>query len=112
LRRYAEDLPDYERVDRDVRVTMQSGLEADCDHSEALLVVGEQAIGGDGGSLTGILCTGGVDADLLRRVLGRLHAESITVEAAGVGDVAMVVVVGRRDGPNALRAIEATTAAV
>ena len=44
--------------------------------------------------------------DALRSVLGRLATEGIAVEAAGVGDEALIVVVGRRDGPDALRAVE------
>lgn len=105
LRRYAEDLPDYATPGGDAAVSMRRGLGAG-DPADASLVVGETALEPDAGSLTGLLATGDVDALALRTVLGRLATEGIDVEAAAVGGDALVVVVGGRDGPDALRAVE------
>lgn len=108
LRRYAEDLPDYDRAGRDARVNMQSGVGVadDGDVDDALLVVGETALLPDAGSLTAILGTGEVDAPALGHVLNHLSTEDIDVEAAGVGTETLVVTVGRRAGPDAVRAVE------
>jgi hypothetical protein len=105
LRRYAEDLPDYEAPTRGAAVSMRRGL-GDGDPEAALLVVGETALVPDAGSLTGLLATGDVDAAALRVVLGRLDTADIGVEAAAVGEDALVVVVAGREGPDALRAVE------
>jgi hypothetical protein len=48
-----------------------------------------------------------VDRGVLRRVLGRLETAGIDVEAAGVTEDALVVVVERRVGADAIRAVEA-----
>lgn len=117
LRRYAEDLPAYATESHDARVTMQSGLAEAADEGEdgggsPLLSVNGGGYAVDGGSLTGVLATGGVDAAALRSVLGRLAAAGVTPEAAGVAGDALVVVVGRRDGPDAVRAVEAALEAV
>ena len=105
LRRYADDLPAYDPPERTAAVSMESGLGAG-DPEAALVVVGDTALVPGAGSLTGLLATGDVDAKALRSVLGRLATEGIAVEAAGVGNEALVVVVDRRDGPDALRAVE------
>lgn len=107
LRRYAEELPDRESHSGDVRVTMQSGVGPTEDPSEALLVVGDTALAASSGDLTAAVATGDADVSLLRRALGRFAAEDIAVEAAGVGEKSLVVVVGRRDGPDAIRTLEA-----
>jgi hypothetical protein len=125
LRRYAEDLPARATERRDARVTMQSGLtaiggredagnrkrERDGDGEAAgerpLLSVNGNGYAANGGSLTGVQATGGVDAAALRTVLNRLSVAEVTPEAAGVAGDALVVVVERRDGPDAVRAIEA-----
>jgi hypothetical protein len=115
LRRYAEDLPGYATEGRGARVTMQSGLSKDAtgDGDESpLLSVNGSGYAADGGSLTGVLATGDVDAPALRAVLGRLDAADVTPEAAAVAGGALVVVVGRRDGPDAVRAVEAALEAV
>ncbi|MFB6142596.1 MAG: hypothetical protein ABEJ30_04555 [Halorientalis sp.] len=104
LRRYAEDLPAYEPPTADARVTMQSGLAETAE--DPLLVVGDSTYGPDGGSLTAVLATGEVDATALARVLGRLRAEEVPVEAAGVAGASLLVVVGRREGADALRTVE------
>lgn len=107
LRRYAEDLPAFEAEPRDARVTMRSGLGPvdDADPEDAVLAVGDSAFA-DGGSLTGVLATGAVDPAALGHVLSRFAVEDIDPEAAGVAGDALVVVVGRRDGPDAVRVVE------
>ncbi|MFB6164232.1 MAG: hypothetical protein ABEJ31_03645 [Haloarculaceae archaeon] len=108
LRRYAEELPDPTERDRSLRVTMHSGVGPVEATEEALLVVGDTAFAADGGDATAVVATGDVDADLLARVLGQCSAADVAVEAAGIGADALVLVVGRRDGPDAVRLIEAT----
>ncbi len=104
LNRFADDLPPYSASERDARVTMQSGLgESDDD---PLLVVGENGFSPDSGSLTGVLATGDVGAMALSHVLARLATEGIDVVAAAVSEESLVVVVGRRDGANAVRMVE------
>jgi hypothetical protein len=105
LRRFAEDLPDYERPGSDPPVSMQSGL-GEGDPADALLVVGDLALVPDAGSLTAITAGGDADAGALRQVLGRLETAEVAVEAAAVGGGSLVVVVGRHDGPDAVRAVE------
>lgn len=109
LRRYAADLPAYDPAGRDARVAMKSGLgkiEASEDADEALLTVGEMAFATGAGSLTGLLVTGDVDATTLRHVLGALAADEIAIEAAGVTEAALLVVVSRRAGADAVRVVE------
>lgn len=112
LRRYGEDLPERETSARDVRVTMQSGLGGGDDTENALLAVGGTALVPNGGSLTGVLATGAVEARALSRVLDRLTVEGVAVEAAGVAGDALVVVTGRKDGPDAVRITEQSLSAV
>lgn len=110
LRRYADDRDEYATESREVRVTMESGLgRVDGD---GLLVVNGVGFEPGEGSLTGVLATGEVDAAALGVVLGRLATEETPVEAAGVAGDGLLVVVGRRDGPDALRAVEAALDAV
>lgn len=112
LRRYAEELPDREIESRNARVTMQSGLAiVDETTEDGILAIGGNAIV-DGGSLTGVLATGEVDAAALAQVCSRLAIEGIDVEAAGVAGDALVVVVGRRAGPDAVRIVEDALSAV
>jgi hypothetical protein len=120
LRRYAADL-DPPGVDADARVTMQSGVgpvdasegadrsgngDGDGDDGDGLLSVGG-ATYADGGDLTAVVASGGVDARALEAALGRLRTAGVAVEATGVADGELVVLVGRRDGAAALRAVEA-----
>jgi hypothetical protein len=110
LRRYAADLPASDPESRQVAVRMHSGVgwvEAGSE-ADPLLSVGATGFSPavEGGRLTAVVATGAVDADALASVLGRLAAEEISVEAAGVGDDSLVVVVGRRDGAGAVRAVE------
>ncbi|WP_335999454.1 DUF7523 family protein [Halorientalis halophila] len=114
LRRYAEDLPDYDAAGADARVNMKSGLGAvDADQeTDAMLTVGDTALVPDGGTLTGVLATGDVDATSLAHVLNHLRAEDVAVTAAGVAGDALLVVVERRAGADALRAVEAALSTV
>ena len=126
LRRYTENLPEYETAPREARVTMRSGLgiesggdsesheigdEDDRNGGDALLAVGGVALV-DGGSLTGVLVVGDVDARALAAALDRLAVVDVAVVAAGVAGEAMVVAVERRDGPDAVRIVEDALSAV
>lgn len=112
LRRYAEELPDRDPPEGSTRVTMHSGLGVRDSGSDGvsggLLTVGETPYVRGAGSLTAVAATGDVDARSLARVLGRLEAEDVAVDAAGVADGHLVVVVERRDGPDAVRFVEDT----
>lgn len=107
LRRYADELPDYEEDARRASVSMQSGigeLEGGAGDDPLLSVNGTAY--GDGGELTALVGTGDVDASVLSTVLHRLSADDVTPEAAGIAGDAFVVIVGRREGAKAIRAIE------
>jgi hypothetical protein len=110
LRRFAADLPPYDPESRQAAVRMQSGVGRVDAESEVdpLLSVSDAGFSPavEGGRLTAVVASGAVDADALASVLGRLAAGEIPVEAAGVGEDSLVVVVGRRDGPGAVRAVE------
>jgi hypothetical protein len=107
LRRYADELNDDNADDANARVEMRSGLGPVDDREEALLCVGSAAYG-DGGSLTGIIARGEVSSAVLATVLDRFRIEDIDVETASVGGDSLVVLVERRDGPTALRLVEAS----
>ena len=111
LRRYADELPAAETDSRDVRVRMESGigpLEGGAKAEDALVTVGGTAIGPCGGDRTAIVAAGDVDAAALADVLSRLAVDGISPIAAGVGGDAMVLVVDRLAGADALRAVEDT----
>ena len=108
LRRYADELPAYDEESRRASVSMHSGIglvDEDTTNDEPLLSINGTAYG-DGGKLTALLGSGDVDATVLSTVLHRLAADDIVPEAAGVADDALVIVVGRREGATAIRAIE------
>jgi len=124
LRRFEDDLPDPDADPREVTVRMRSGVgsadsgdrdsDDDADAAEAgereadpLVSVDGERILRAGGRLTAILVDGDVDARALSAVLGRLAAENVVVDAAGVAGDRLVVVVPRADGANALRLVEA-----
>ncbi|KOX91540.1 hypothetical protein AMS69_18160 [Haloarcula rubripromontorii] len=110
LRRFAEELDDDPAHESDARVSMKSGLgrvESLDAESAIALQVGDAAYAEDAGSLTGIVATGDLSPPALAEVLGRLRAADISVDAAGVTEDALVVVVSRRSGPDALRVVEA-----
>lgn len=111
LRRYAEELAALPAPSADARVTMQSRLGPTENVEDALLVVGGTGLAPGEGSLTGVFAqpTGdgeGAGPRALGAVLARLDAEAVPVEAAGAAGGSLVVVVGRRDGPDALRLVE------
>jgi hypothetical protein len=112
LRRYADELPTYETEGRETRVTMQSGLGHAADPEDALLVVGDSALGPTGGSLRGVLATGDVGPAALATVLRRLSTADVPVEAAGTAGDALLVVVDRRAGADAVRTVEDAVEAV
>lgn len=114
LRRFAEDLPDRTVADRDVRVTMESGLGTvdGAEGGDALLAVGGTGLARGEGDLTALLATGDVDPAALAWVLDRLLAEEVAVAAAGGANDALVIAVSRRSGPDALRVVEDALAAV
>jgi hypothetical protein len=106
LRRYADDLPDRDPPDADATVRMESGLGSVDDAADALLSVAGAGFAPGTGSLTGVVASGEVGAAALARALGVLDARDVTVEAAGVAGGGLAVVVVRRDGPDAVRAVE------
>jgi hypothetical protein len=109
LRRYADDLADYEPPipEGRVRVNMQSGLGPTEDPDEALFRVADTLLAPGGGDLTAVTATGdGVDPVTLAHVVTRLDAEGVAVGAAGATDGVLLVTVNRRDGPDALRYVE------
>jgi hypothetical protein len=108
LRRFAEELPTDQRQHTSASVTMHSGL-GRTDDDAPLLAVGETCFTEGAGSLTGIVATGDLTAAVLGDVVGRFRAAEITVEAAGVTDDTLVVVVERRAGPEAVQIVEDTT---
>ncbi|EMA09101.1 hypothetical protein SAMN05443574_11811 [Haloarcula vallismortis] len=111
LRRFAEELPADSAHDSDARVSMQSGLgrvESTDAESAIVLQIGDTAFAEDAGSLTGVVAAGDLASAALAEVLGRLRATDVAVKAAAVTDNALVVVVSRRAGPDALRIVEAT----
>jgi hypothetical protein len=103
VRRYGEDLENYDADDRDAPVSMQSGVSP---ADDGLLSVSGQAYAPCEGSLTALVATGDVDTRALAAALDRLHAADVEPDAAGVADDALVLVVERRDGANALRIVE------
>jgi hypothetical protein len=113
LRRFAEDLPDREPGERDVRVTMESGVGVvEGAGADAVLSVGGAAVSSGGDDCTGVLATGDVDPAALAWTLDRLLAAEVGVEAAGVAGDALLVAVPRREGADALRVVEAALAGV
>lgn len=111
LRRYAQELPDRASSDRQVTVTMQSGLVAAAEDN-GLLSVNGHGFAQDDGDLTGVLATGDLDPTALRHALGRLETAGIVPVAAGVADRALCIIVDRRDGPGTVQAVESALEAV
>lgn len=105
LRRYAETLDPVETTARSVTVRMRSGVGLEGVGDEVLLQVGDTTVGPEG-DLTAIIATGEVDAEALAVVLARLAVEDRLPEVAAVGQDTLLVVVGRRQGADALRLVE------
>ncbi|WP_254523622.1 DUF7523 family protein [Natrinema caseinilyticum] len=116
LRRYADELPAYETESRDVRVRMESGIGplegaengpgTERSSEDTLVAVGDNTFGPVDGDRTAILASGDVDPAGLAAALERLSQEGISPDAAAVSHETLIVVVGRREGANALRAVE------
>ena len=108
LRRFADELPAYTSDERPVRLSMESGLTETTDpgDADALFALSGTGFVADGGPLTGVLATGKVDGAALASVLERLRLVGSTPVAAGVAGESLLVVVSRRAGADALRAVE------
>jgi len=85
---------------------MESGMGRAEGAADALLVLGDAALAPTGGSMTGVLATGDVDAGALSAVLRRLATTGVEVEAAAVAGDALLVAVERRAGADAVRTVE------
>jgi len=105
LRRYGKELRPREDQAVDARVSMESNL-GRSEESSSLLRVGSAGYEPGEGNATAIVASGNVAARSLRAVLGRCETAEIPVDAAAVAGETLVVVVDRRDGPDALRAVE------
>ena len=106
LRRYAGELDEYDPTERRVSVSMRSNVGVVGGDEDGILRVGADAFAADGGDLTAVVATGEVDARSLEAVLGRLRTADISVVAAAGTEGHLAVVVGRRAGPDAIRAVE------
>ncbi|RDI70853.1 DUF7523 family protein [Halopelagius longus] len=112
LRRFADDLPDLTTEYRDATVRMRSGVglagedveAADAD-DRVVTVGGVEMVAADG-PMTALVAKGDVDARALSAAVDRLAAEDVVVDAAGVADDELAIVVPRREGANALRIVE------
>lgn len=105
LRRFADDLENYEPATGRPSVRMERGF-GPGEPGDAPLVIGDQALAPDAGSATAIVARGEVSGGVLARVLGCLEAATIEVEAAAVGSDTLWVIVDGRAGPDALRVVE------
>lgn len=112
LRRFADDLPAYERSERDARVTMQRRVGiVEAPHPDSLLRLGDVGVAPDG-RFTAIAADGDVAADDLGAVCRRLAADGIAVEAVAGVEGRLTVVVDGDDAVDALRIVEAAVEAV
>ena len=118
LRRFREDLPPHATASRRATVSMRSGVglaagegSSDASAGEPLLRGGDAALVPEGDH-TAIVATGDVDAAALAAALRRRPVRDVDVAAAGVAGDALVCVVGRRDGPDAVRVVEGALDAV
>lgn len=105
LRRYAEELDDYEPQNGRSSVSMRSGV-GPVEDGEGLLSVGEATFAADGGEHTAIVATGTFEAAILGEILGRFRTAEIDVAAAAAAQGSATVVVNRRAGPDAVRIVE------
>jgi hypothetical protein len=88
---------------------MKSGLDptdGGTANGEELLRVGDRGYAAGTGSLTAVLATGDPGPRTLERALGRLRTHDVDVEAAGVANGTLLIVVARRDGADAVRLVE------
>ncbi|MEF8776183.1 MAG: hypothetical protein V5A43_06735 [Haloarculaceae archaeon] len=105
LRRFGDDLDEYDPATGRARVRMERGF-GPVEGDDAPLVIGDLALAPDAGSATALVAHGEVSAGALARVLGCLEAAGVEVDAAAVGSDTLWVVVHGRDGPDALRVVE------
>jgi hypothetical protein len=113
LRRYADELDPLgtESIDAPVRMQRGVGLVDDPEpDADVVLAVGERRVVRDG-DMTAVRADG-VDTAALEHVLARLRTSSVVVDAAGVVDGELVVVVPRRQGATALRVVESALVSV
>jgi len=104
LRRFANDLEEPSPVDRRISVRLRRG---DVDDAlDSAVTAGEASDG-----LAAIEVSGEIDADALERVLARLRAEDVAVEAAAVAGDSLTVAVPARAGADGLRLVEAALGA-
>ena len=105
LRRYSGQLEEYDSPGRRASVSMRSNVGV-TDDGGGLLRVGDDAFAVDDGDLTAVMATGEVDTRSLGAVLERLRTAEIEAVAAAGTEGHLTVVVGRRAGPDAVRAVE------
>lgn len=119
LRRFAEELESPSAPSTRASVRLHRGVAVGddppdgggpggaegADPSESLLSVGDRLVV-DGGSLSALEARGELAVASLERVLGRLRAGGVDVEAAGAATDGLVVVVPQRAGADALRIVE------
>ncbi|MFB6299245.1 MAG: hypothetical protein ABEH65_03190 [Halobacteriales archaeon] len=108
LRRFAEELSDYTLEDRTVRVRMRRGI--DDAAAESLLAIDDVSHLTD--EQTALIASGDVDPNGAAVAIRRLAVADISVHAAGVTADRVVVLVPTADGPEALRIVEESLAAV
>ncbi|QAU12931.1 hypothetical protein EKH57_09465 [Halorubrum sp. BOL3-1] len=113
LRRFREELPPHATEDRTAVVSMRSGvgLTDSPEGDSPLLRVADAGVVPEGDH-TAVAATGDVDAAALAAVIRRLTLRNVEIAAAGVAGDALVCVVGRPDGPDAVRTVEAALDAV
>jgi hypothetical protein len=108
LRRYADELDPPTKRTVEAPVRMQSGVglaDGPMDDAETVVAVGDRRVA-RGGDTTAVRAAGDLGATALGTVLARLRASSVLVDAAGVVDGELVVVVPRRQGATALQVVE------
>ncbi|MXR42041.1 hypothetical protein GRX01_11920 [Halobaculum sp. WSA2] len=90
-----------------VDAAARDGSDAEGDDADPVLAVGGTEYAADAGDATAVVAVGDVGPRALERVLGRLRTAGVDADAAGVTPSGLAVVVGRRAGADALRAVEA-----
>lgn len=107
LRRYADELPEYQVRSVRASVSMRSGVgPVDDETNEDPLFSIDGLQYGSGGESTALVASGDVDTTALGAVIHRLAVADITPEAAGVAGDTLVVIVERREGARAIRCVE------
>ena len=103
IRRYGEELSNFDAGERAATVSMESGLGPS---EDGLLVVSGHGYAPGEGCLTALLANGDVDSRALSFALDRLHAADVEPVAAGVAEGALALLVERRDAADALRVVD------